>query len=306
MISSSPVLITGGSGLLAINWACSIRQARRVVLGLHDRYVTLPGVSSQRVDLESVDRFEAALAAVEPSLVVHTAALTSIERCEAEPALARHVNVDLAENVAKACKRRRVPLVHISTDHLFDGTDSYTDEDDPVTPQNVYGRTKAEAERRVVDACPEALVVRTNIYGWGPGYRPSFSDRIVLSLRDRRPVALFEDAFYTPILIDPLAIAVHDLVERRAAGVFHVVCDERLSKYQFGLLLAEQFALDARLIERSRLAERRDLVRRPLDLSLSNRKARALLGRSLGGARDHVAALFSQERAGRRAEVPAA
>jgi dTDP-4-dehydrorhamnose reductase len=304
-VSAAPgrVLITGGSGLLATAWAAAVRDRRPVVLGLHERRIALRGVETATVNIESADEALSSLDATEPAVVVHTAGLTSVDLCETQPDLAQRVNVDLAEYVARACARRGVPLIHISTDHLFSGHAPFVDEDEPIRPVNAYGRTKGEAERRVLDAHPEALVVRTNFYGWGPGYRASFSDGIIASLRAGRAVRLFRDVFYTPIIAETLALVSHELQERTAAGVFHVVGDDRLSKLDFGLRLAAVFGLDASLITPGSIADHANLAPRPRDMSLSNRKATALLGRPLGGVDAHVARLRVQESEGLSGEI---
>lgn len=300
---SGSVLITGGSGLLALNWAAAVRARMRVTLALYDREIQLAGVAAQYASLDSVDDVLRTLDAIGPDVVVHTAGLTSVELCEADEPLARHVNVDLAGHVAAACARRGLPLIHISTDHLFTGDQPLTTEDDPVEPQNAYARTKAEAERRVLDLCPDALVVRTNFYGWGPRYRRSFSDTIIDTLRQGAPLTLFVDVFYTPILAEALSRAVHDLVRRHATGIVHVAGDERISKYDFGLRVARRFQLDTGLVQPGRLADRPALAPRPLDMSLSNARACRLLGRPLGSVDAHLDRLWEQEQLGMAQEV---
>lgn len=289
------VLITGGSGLLALNWALAARDRYSVVLGLHGRTISLSGVDARRISLESLEGLLEAFEEIKPDIVVHTAGLTNIEDCESSPDLARYVNVGLAQNVAKACARRNLPMVHISTDHLFSGDSSMLDERIAVAPQNVYGCTKAEAELQVLAACPTALVVRTNFFCWGPSYRHSFSDTIISALRQRATITLFQDVYFTPILAEVLVHAVHELVERDASGVFNIVGDDRISKFQFGVRLAERFKLDASLIRSGRLADRTDLVRRPLDMSLSNQKVTNMLGARIGGLAEHLTMLYQQE-----------
>lgn len=300
------VLLTGGSGLLALNWALAVRDSHRVVLGTHTRTVFVRAAECVPLDLESEDGIQRTLDAVQPDVVVHTVALTNVDECEKAPALARHVNVALATSVARVCARRATRLVHVSSDHLFSGTEACVDEEQPPSPCNVYGRTKFEAEQRVLDACPEALVVRTNFYGWGPPYRRSFSDAIVDALRAGRAVTLFADVFYTPILIEPLVVASHELVSRHARGIYHVTGDDRVSKLEFGHAVAAEFGLDPALIRSSALADRPELVRRPRDMSLSNEKACRLLGRSIGGVATQVACLHEQERRGDARELAAA
>lgn len=300
---SRRIFLTGGSGLLALNWAADLRTSHDVVLGLHERQVRLDGTEGAPCRLETLDDARRTLAGAEPSLVIHTAGLTSVEGCEADPDLARLANVTLAANVAVACAEAGVPLVHVSTDHLFDGTDPLATETRPVSPLNVYGATKAEAEREVLDAHPDALVVRTNFYAWGMPWRSSFSDMIVDGLRAGRSLTLFHDVFYTPIHTAPQREAVFDLVAAGARGVVNVVGDERLSKLDFGRRLAEVFGLDADLIQAGSITDRTALVQRPMDMSLSNERARTLLGRSLGGVDAHLTLLQQQERSGLAQEL---
>jgi dTDP-4-dehydrorhamnose reductase len=292
------ILITGGSGLLALNWALAVRDCYNVVLGQHAREVRLAGVESRRVGLDSADAVAAALEDIQPQAVVHTAGLTSVEKCEEGNVLAQHVNSELAENVAVACARIAIPLVHISTDHLFSGKQASVDEMRPVEPINAYARTKADAEIRVLQANSMALVIRTNFFGWGPGYRQSFSDAIIKSLRVGKRLTLFRDVHYTPIIAAELARTCHELLDRQESGIFHVVGDERLSKYDFGLAIARVFDLDSSLISPGLLVEQASFVKRPLDMSLSNAKIRKLLGRPLGGVSQQLALLREQESAG--------
>lgn len=274
-----------------------------IVLGLHERNIALDGVDSRRIDLESVDGLVRAFAEIELDLVIHTAGMTNIEACERAPELARHINVDLAANLANACDRLGISLVHISTDHLFSGHVANVCETHPLFPVNVYARTKAEAELRVQQACPRALVVRTNFYGWGTSYRRSFSDTILAALRAGHELTLFQDVFYTPILCEALVETVHRLLERKASGVFHVAGDERISKYDFGLRVAEQFNLNPGAIKAGNIVDRDDLVRRPREMSLSNEKARGLLGSGLGGVDEQLRRLLQQEKSGLAREM---
>jgi dTDP-4-dehydrorhamnose reductase len=297
------VYITGGSGLLGVNWALAVRDRYRVVAGLHERNVSLAGVETRWIDLAQVDHLVRDLESVRPKVVIHSAALTNVELCESDPALAYHVNVELAANVARACARLALQLAHISTDHLFSGDVALVEETRPASPINVYARTKAEAENRVLSAHPGALVIRTNFFCWGPSYRPSFSDTILASLQAGRSISLFRDVFFTPILAEVLANAVHDLLDRNADGIFHVTGDERISKHDFGLKVAERFDLATELINPICLEDQPELVRRPHDMSLSNRKVCQLLGRKLGGTKDHLTRLREQQQRGLVSEI---
>ena len=118
------ILITGGSGLLALGWAVSTRFQLNVVLGFHNRKVELHGTKGLVVNLNSVESICRTIENIRPDLVIHTAALTNIEICERKPELAYHVNVNLSVNIAKACHQYGIQLVLISTDHVFSGKSS--------------------------------------------------------------------------------------------------------------------------------------------------------------------------------------
>lgn len=275
------ILITGGAGLLAVNWAAAMKHRYAVTLGLHARHIHMTGVACRVVPLDSIDVIRAAIREADAELVVHSAAMTNVDACEAAPEAAYHANVEIARNVAYACKSQGAKLVHISTDHVFDGLRSMMDEQANVQPINVYAQTKAAAEGAVLEACPDAIVARTNFFGWGLPYRKSFSDTILDALSSGREIGLFSDAYFTPILMGPLIDAAHALVDKLSRGVFHISGDERLSKYEFGLRIAKTFHLDASLIKPTLLADRRDLIARPLDLSISNKKMRDMLSPEL-------------------------
>jgi len=292
----SSIFITGGSGLLALNWAFDINNQYTITLGTHKRKISLgeEGITTYQSSLGTTDAIQSIFDEVEPGLVIHTAGLTNVEACEADPELARYANIELAENIAKSCSSNDVKLVHISTDHLFSGDIMMAEEDQPVNPVNMYGKTKAEAESRVLEIKPDALVIRTNFYGWGPTYRRSFSDMIIDTLRKQQAITLFQDVHYTPILISKLTKAVMSLATQNMNGIFHVVGDERISKYEFGLKVASQFGLDEGLINAGNISDKPNLVKRPIDMSLSNRKICKVLGNGIGDVEDGLVGLSSQ------------
>jgi dTDP-4-dehydrorhamnose reductase len=299
----SKVLITGGSGLFALNFAIAKRNSHDITLGTHIREPVLANTTTQYLNLDSVEHLVRDIKLNKPSLLIHAAGLTNVEACEANPEQAWHVNVTLAANVARACKELDLPLAHISTDHLFSDKSALANEQDQVAPINIYGLTKAEAEAQVQKVCEKALIIRTNFYGWGTRYRCSFSDVIINALRDGRQITLFQDVYYTPILIEFAAEAILDLVDRMEFGVFNVVGDESISKYDFGMKLAEKFNLDKRLIKAGILEEKKDLTPRPHNMSLSNAKVSRVIGRRLGSVADQLKKLHAQEQEGLAKEM---
>ena len=300
------ILLTGGSGLLALNWACAMRDRHEIVLATHVANVALAGAAVMPLALEHAGALQAALERIAPDVVVHTAGLTSVDECERRPDASRHVNAELARNVAEAVAGTSAKLVHISTDHLFGGTRAWYDEEATPEPLNAYARAKLLAEHWVAAACPRALIVRTNFFGWGHSRRRSFSDWLYYSLAEGRELTLFEDSYITPILADDLAAASLRLIELGASGVYNVTGDERISKYDFGARVAEAYGFSKALLRRGKITDSQLSARRPPDMSLDNRKARERLGNSLGTIAGYIRTLQQQDLAGRRKELLAA
>lgn len=275
------VIITGGTGLFAVNAAVVLRKQHDVTLLFHTGSVCLSGVQGRYLDLTSTFEIERSFQEMMPDLVIHTAALTSIEACESDRDLALEVNRDISANVARACFKYGVKLVHLSTDQLFDGSYSFLSETTPVSPLNVYGATKAAAENEVQAMCPTALIVRTNFFWWGTKYRASFSDWVLDGLANGQQLSMFHDVLFTPISIPQCLDVINGLVAADCYGIYNVTSSERLSKLDFGLKLAEVFSLDAKLIESVSIDDMPELVKRPLDMSLSNEKVSEVSGVSI-------------------------
>lgn len=288
------ILVTGGSGLFGVNWAFSCRHFQNVTLGLHQRKIKIEGVNTKKVNLDSEEDIVNTLRTEKINVVIHAAANTSIEYCEHFPVEAEYINVQLTRNVAAAAQAYGAKFVFISTDQLFSGDKSMVTEEEHGDPVNVYGKTKLRAENHILNICDAPLIVRTNFFGMGTRYRKSFSDSIIESLKGGQKISLFDDIYFTPILLDSLNQAILGLIEGSLSGIFNVVGNERVSKFDFGVKLAEIFNLNIKLIDKSKFLDRRDLVIRPLDMSLSNEKFCRYTGVDVGSLEGQLRKLVVQ------------
>jgi dTDP-4-dehydrorhamnose reductase len=109
---------------------------------------------------------------------------------------------------------------------------------------------------------------------------------------------LFQDVFYTPILVETATRAIHDLIDCGATGIFNVVGGERISKAEFGFKVAKVFNLDSSLIHSGFQRDKLSLVPRPGDMSLSNKKLCKMLGREFSSVTDQLSRLQLQEQDG--------
>ena len=295
--------ITGISGLLGLNMALQLRERHQIRGCYYSHPVASDGVTAMKLDLTSSGVADTALRLNQPDVLIHTVSLTSVEGCEADPEGAYRVNVESAYCTAKVASALGARLVYISTDQLFEGSDPWKREEDVPHPLNVYAMSKLQAEEVVFRACPDALVIRTNFFGWGTSVRTSFSDWILRSLEERRDLTMFYDVLFTPILINDLVELILGLVDREASGIFHVAGAERLSKYDFALKVAEAFDYPEDKILATSVHDFPFSARRPNDMSLSSRKAEDYLGIQMPMVEDGLRRLKEQEVDGHRAAL---
>jgi len=278
------VLITGGSGLLGLNWAIHGLSRHEVAVATHGIEVRLDGAHSFQALEYTLDILKMERWGFTPDVVIHTAGYTNVDQCERNPEIALKINRDLAGIVATYSNLVGAKMVHISTDHLFDGGNPFVSEAATPNPVNAYGRTKVMAEKIVLKSCRNSLIIRTNFFGWGHRYRDSITDWILTALRSENPINLFSDVFFTPIYVDDLIDSVESLIDIDATGIYNVVSGERLSKYEFANAVADKFELSKKYIVKSSSTKVDFHTKRPLDMSLCNEKITKVLGRNMPSA----------------------
>ena len=289
------VVFFGGSGLLAVNWATKICRDYEVYLIMHKRKIRLPEVKVIHFNEDFESSFTQFISTLKPDLIINCAALTNVDFCEANPLMASEINTVLPKKLALIAKTIEVKFVHISTDHLFDGQKKLYSEDDQVSPLNQYAKTKAAAEKEVLSIDENALIVRTNFYGWGLSYRKSFSDFILEGLRNNSDLQLFKDVYYSPIYIGELVRLIHLALEKNCVGIYNIVGSEIISKYDFGVALAEIINLSDANIITSSIDTKKDLVRRPKNMALDNQKLLKKLNQPILTLKEQLLSLKKDE-----------
>ena len=206
-----PILIAGATTLgKAFARLCDVR-------GIPYRLV-----SRREMDLADPASIEAMFQAVEPWAVVNTARYVPIDAAEREPTACYRENTYGPAILAAACARHNVALLTFSSDLVFDGVqDVPYVESDAVAPLSVYGHAKAEAEARVLDALPTALVVRTSVV-FGPWDAQHFVGRALRTLRSGHPVVAADDVVISPTYLPDLVHACLDLLIDGEQGRWHL------------------------------------------------------------------------------------
>ena len=204
------MLILGAKGQLGREVSGEARRQNKafVALGREELDITHP---------EAVRRVVREAA---PRAIINCAAYTAVDQAESDGVAAHVINALAPEFVARAAAEHDIPLLHVSTDYVFDGTKSgaYT-EDDPVAPLGVYGRTKEEGERRVRDAHPKHIILRTS-WVYGP-YGNNFLKTMLRLSRERDELTVVADQRGCPTATIDIARALLAAESSASAGHAH-------------------------------------------------------------------------------------
>ena len=201
------LLVLGANGQVGRELCRRVWPAGYAIVG-HDR---------DRVDITLPDAVAATITGERPDIVINAAAYTAVDRAESEPEAAWAVNCTGPANLAASCRAAAIPLIHISTDYVFDGSrpGAYR-EDDPVNPLGVYGKSKEAGDRAVRAALPEHVILRT---AWLYSVHGHNFVKTMLRLADERPVLrVVADQTGSPTAAGDVAAALGEIVRQIAAG----------------------------------------------------------------------------------------
>ena len=244
---TSACLVTGASGFLGANFALELPP-----------HLSLLGISRKRpdstfyrrwrsLDLRNHSEVQQLMSRVRPAVVIHTAALSSHDACEAEPALAHELNVQVTRTIAASANEVGAQFVYISTDAVFGGDNApYSPEAEP-SPFSIYGETKLKGEIAALEVT-DALVIRTSFFGWSPSGDRSILEFFHSNLLRGKDIPGFINVVSNSIYAEQLRDIAWRLIDRKTTGIVHVAASNSLSKLRFGQRVAQTFDLSQSLI----------------------------------------------------------
>lgn len=230
------VLVTGAQGLLG----------REVCAEAEGKGWTVRGVDLEDGDLTDLDATLALVTAWKPDAVVHCAAWTEVDACEAEPGRAFLANAVAPRNVALACRRAGAKLLHVSTDYVFPGTGAGARREfDPVGPLSVYGASKEAGERLVREQTPDHFILRTAwLYGDNPRCFPATIEKYARQFAaEGKPLRVVDDQRGTPTWSRELARQIVRVLPTEAFGTYHATARGETTWYGFARAVVESLGI---------------------------------------------------------------
>ena len=231
------ILITGSNGQLGTE-LCHL---------LDERNISYTATDSAEMDITDKDAVDAVFQAVKPTFVFHCAAYTAVDKAEDEgKELDEKINVSGTKNIAEAAEAAGATLVYISTDYVFDGTNTGEYATDAETnPKNEYGRTKLAGEQLVQSICSDYYIIRTS---WVFG---QFGHNFVYTMRrlaETYPIlTVVSDQVGRPTWTRTLAeFMVHVMETKPATGIYHLSNDNSCSWYEFACEILKDFDVEVK------------------------------------------------------------
>ena len=272
------VLITGAEGLIG---SYLVRTAAR---WSPDWQVY--GMTRRDADLTDQSQVTALWSRLQPQAVIHCAALSRAGQCEADPALAREINVDATRRLGELAYDK--PFLFLSSDQVFDGAKGWYVETDAVRPLNVYGETKVEAERVVLQNQTHTVIRVALTAGRSETGDRSFVEDMRKACRQGQTLTLFTDEFRCPLPAGVVARAVWALLNHARPGLYHLGGRERMSRWDIGLALAQWYPELSPCLQTGSIKDYTGPAR-PADLSMRSDKIQKLLSFRLPGFGDWLA-----------------
>ena len=230
------ILITGSNGMLG-------HDLIEVLKDKHELLLT----TSKTLDITDGDSVMDFILKSNPDIVINSAAYTDVDGCESNPDLAYNVNGEGVKNLALACREVDCPLVHISTDYVFNGqNDRPWVEDDEIGPISIYGKSKLEGEEHIKEILEKYFIVRT---AWLYGVNGRNFPRTMLELaQNHSEITVVYDEVGTPTYTPDLAKGISELIETDYYGTYHLTNSGNCSWCEFARYIFEVADVDVNVI----------------------------------------------------------
>ncbi len=250
------ILITGANGLLGqkiVEFCIAQKIDFFATSSGENRNSNCPNTHYSSMDITDENEVQHVISSILPTHIIHTAAITNVDYCELNPAECNKVNNDASIFLASVCDRMNIHFQFLSTDFVFDGVKGNYAEQDPVNPISVYGRSKAEAEKYLLDGeCTNWSIVRTIIV-YGKGSNLSRTNLIIWakeSLEKGLEMKIIDDQFRAPTFVDDLAIACITILRKNKTGIFNIAGPATYSVFEIVRKIADHFNYSIEKIER--------------------------------------------------------
>lgn len=290
-------LVTGANGLVGSRLVARLAAAGERVIAVGRGPRRFSDAAEYLEEDFLSQKLGETIAELRPSAVLHAAAMTDVDACEADPVGAWLLNAHLVESAALACREIGARLVALGTDYVFDGERGPYSEEDLPNPRGVYARSKRAGEEAALLLARDVALCRVAVvYSGRKGSKRTFAMSAAENLAAGKQVKAFSDQIVSPTLADNAAEMVLGVHRSGEQGIFHCAGGSIVSRVEFCRALARKLGADEDLVVPVRTSEVKLPAPRPLRCALKTDKVKRLLGESVPLALDAQLDRFLAER----------
>lgn len=278
------ILITGSNGLLGqklVHLLCKDSEVELVATARGENRLDLrEGYRYVSMDITQQDEVDRVLTAEKPAVMIHTAAMTNVDACEADKEGCDLLNVTAVEYILAACEKNDIHLVHLSTDFIFDGLKGPLTEEEEAHPVSYYGESKLKAEQLILASKVPNAILRT-VLVYGVAERMSRSNIVLWAkgaLTKGDPIKVVDDQFRTPTLAEDLAQGCALAAKQKAEGIYNISGPDFMSIIEMVKRIADFWNLDQSIITPVSSDTLNQPAKRPPKTGFIIDKAKAELG----------------------------
>lgn len=271
------ILVLGVDGFLG-NRLFHFVHEKYNVLGTSRRPSTVDGYKVIYFDANNVDAIAKILEKYQPSVVINCIAITDVDFCEKNVESCNVLNNLLPSHLAFYTNQMGIKLIHISTDHFQSELNEPRTEFTKVWAVNNYGKTKFDAENNIMAKDRDALIIRTNFFGFEANNKKV---KLLSNIKERLESGLnftgFTDVVFSPVSINTLIPLIYKLIEVDVKGIINISCNESVSKFQFAQSVAIALNISLKKVIPESIFSHNLLSKRPNYLALDNLNLRRTL-----------------------------
>jgi dTDP-4-dehydrorhamnose reductase len=267
------ILIIGGSGFVSTNLIKYLPENWEIFATYNSNIIKSEKIKSFKINLlETPEKIIPIIQNIKPDYIIDTVAFPSVDFCEENHAIADKLHIHVTKIISKISNEINSKLLFLSTDAVFEGqlNKKYI-ETEITNPVNYYGFTKLKAEKIVLASSKNNVVLRTAVI-YGAGIQSRFTNWILSYLRDKKLVDPFVDQFNSPTLVDDLSQAILKILKNDISGLFHATGPTCVNRYDFAVMLANEFNLDSNLIKPVTSSQKKQNAPRPISTCLDSSK----------------------------------
>ena len=269
-------LVTGSAGLIGNQLVHDLEKSGEIVYSCYNNVKPIHGIPIQ-LDLLDLEGIHKIFKKIQPDIVIHSAALTDVEKCEVEQKLANSINVKATEVIAKEIENISGYLMYISTDYVFDGNKGLYKETDLTNPLSNYGITKLSGEKIIQDKTSRWSIIRTST-PFGKHYlKKTFPVWVYENLKINKKINILENQFTSPTYVPNLSEMILEIIFHRLEGFFHLAGSTKISRFEFAKMIATKFDLNLSLLNPVKIDSMPWKAIRPIDSSLDISKINTVL-----------------------------